>query len=117
MRDHRRRGGHPCPGGLRDSGRLRGRLRRPGREPPQSILFLRQDEASMSRTSRRQFLKQMGVAGGAMTSIGGAMLSARRASADGAPSNNVLFISIDDLNDFPAPFGGYSGILTPNMDK
>ena len=30
---------------------------------------------------------------------------------------NVLFISIDDLNDFPAFMGSYKGAITPNMDS
>ena len=30
---------------------------------------------------------------------------------------NVLFISIDDLNDIPAFMGSYSGAHTPNMDR
>lgn len=31
--------------------------------------------------------------------------------------HNVLFIVIDDLNDFPSPFKGYDGISTPNFDS
>lgn len=30
---------------------------------------------------------------------------------------NVLFIAVDDLNDWAGSFGGYPGILTPNLDK
>ena len=30
---------------------------------------------------------------------------------------NILFISIDDLNDFASPLGGYPGVQTPNMDR
>ncbi|MFT4204215.1 MAG: sulfatase [Chitinophagaceae bacterium] len=30
---------------------------------------------------------------------------------------NVLFIAVDDLNDWVGPFGGYKGVITPNLDK
>jgi arylsulfatase A-like enzyme len=30
---------------------------------------------------------------------------------------NVLFIAVDDMNDWIGPFGGYEGIKTPNLDK
>lgn len=30
---------------------------------------------------------------------------------------NVLFIAVDDMNDWIGPFGGYEGIKTPNIDK
>jgi len=30
---------------------------------------------------------------------------------------NVLFIAVDDMNDWIGPFGGYPGIKTPNIDK
>lgn len=30
---------------------------------------------------------------------------------------NVLFIAVDDLNDWAGPFGGYPGVITPNLDK
>jgi arylsulfatase A-like enzyme len=30
---------------------------------------------------------------------------------------NVLFIAVDDMNDWVGPFGGYKGIITPNLDK
>ncbi|MCE6987559.1 sulfatase [Dyadobacter sp. CY323] len=33
------------------------------------------------------------------------------------PKYNVLFIAVDDMNDWIAPFGGYPGIKTPNIDK
>ncbi|NIJ55076.1 sulfatase [Dyadobacter arcticus] len=33
------------------------------------------------------------------------------------PKYNVLFIAVDDMNDWVGPFGGYSGIKTPNIDK
>jgi len=30
---------------------------------------------------------------------------------------NVLFIAVDDLNDWVGPFGGYPGVITPNIDR
>lgn len=30
---------------------------------------------------------------------------------------NILFIAVDDMNDWVGPFGGYEGIKTPNIDK
>jgi arylsulfatase A-like enzyme len=30
---------------------------------------------------------------------------------------NVLFIAVDDMNDWISPFGGYPGIITPNLDR
>lgn len=39
------------------------------------------------------------------------------AAAAGRDRPNVLFISVDDLNDWPSPFGGYPGIVTPNFER
>lgn len=33
------------------------------------------------------------------------------------PKYNVLFVAVDDMNDWIGPFGGYEGIKTPNIDK
>lgn len=30
---------------------------------------------------------------------------------------NILFISMDDVNDWVSPLGGYPGVVTPNMEK
>lgn len=30
---------------------------------------------------------------------------------------NVLFIAVDDMNDWIGPFGGYEGIITPHLDR
>lgn len=45
----------------------------------------------------------------------GALLAPSPAFAE-RPKRNVLFIIVDDLNDFPAPFRGYEGISTPHFD-
>lgn len=37
--------------------------------------------------------------------------------AQSAGKYNVLFIAVDDMNDWIGPFGGYKGIITPNLDK
>lgn len=39
------------------------------------------------------------------------------ASAQQKEKYNVLFIAVDDMNDWVGPFGGYPGIKTPNIDK
>ncbi len=33
------------------------------------------------------------------------------------PYRNVLFIAVDDLNDWIAPLGGYPGVITPNFER
>ena len=38
-------------------------------------------------------------------------------SAQQKEKYNVLFIAVDDMNDWIGPFGGYPGIKTPNIDK
>lgn len=69
----------------------------------------------MSSSSRRQFMKQLAVGLGA--AAGGGLIGSRKAHGGGGAPMNVLFVSIDDLNDFPAPFGGYPGIHTPYMNQ
>lgn len=54
------------------------------------------------------------------TLIGAAATAASLAApaigrAQSPPS--FIFIAIDDLNDFPSPFGGYPGIVTPNFAR
>ncbi len=74
----------------------------------------------MNRKTRRDFLK----AASTVVSLPllsqlpflSAMISPSKASAL-TTQPNVLFITIDDLNDFASPFGGYSQILTPNMER
>ncbi|MCF0062312.1 sulfatase [Dyadobacter chenwenxiniae] len=39
------------------------------------------------------------------------------AFAQTKPKYNVLFVAVDDMNDWVGPFGGYEGIKTPNIDK
>ncbi|MDR2765488.1 MAG: sulfatase, partial [Tannerella sp.] len=39
----------------------------------------------------------------------------RQAGRDAKP--NVLFIAVDDLNDWGEPFGGYPGVQTPNLSR
>ena len=39
------------------------------------------------------------------------------AVARGAERPNVLFVAIDDLNDWVGPLGGHPQVVTPNMDK
>lgn len=39
------------------------------------------------------------------------------ASASASPKPNVLFISIDDLNDYISPFDNHPGVKTPNFER
>jgi arylsulfatase A-like enzyme len=39
------------------------------------------------------------------------------ADAPGSPRPNVLFVAIDDLNDWVGPLGGHPQAKTPNMDR
>ncbi|MDF1825573.1 MAG: sulfatase-like hydrolase/transferase [Verrucomicrobiales bacterium] len=39
------------------------------------------------------------------------------AVADAAPRQNVLFIAIDDLNDYISPLGGNPAVKTPNFER
>jgi arylsulfatase A-like enzyme len=39
------------------------------------------------------------------------------ADAPGSPRPNVLFIAIDDLNDWVGPLGGHPQVKTPNLDR
>ncbi|WP_020178253.1 sulfatase [Methylopila sp. M107] len=64
--------------------------------------------------TRREALK--GVAGGAAAAALGAAL-ATPALAKGSKRPNVLFIPIDDLNDWTGWLGGYPGVETPNLDR
>ena len=46
------------------------------------------------------------------------LTSARAASPDGAARRpNVLFISVDDLNDWTGNLGGHPQVRTPNIDR
>lgn len=47
--------------------------------------------------------------------FGAAPLVLTRAAA--APKRNVLFIAIDDMNDWIGCLGGYPGVQTPNLDQ
>ena len=68
------------------------------------------------KINRRQFLKNSGL-------LGGAALASRLpelrniANAASSQKKNVIFISIDDLNDCPVNFSPSSGALTPNISK
>lgn len=44
-------------------------------------------------------------------------LAAATAVAAAPPPPNVLFISVDDLNDWVGCLGGYNGVKTPNIDR
>ncbi|MEX2286676.1 MAG: sulfatase-like hydrolase/transferase, partial [Planctomycetaceae bacterium] len=39
------------------------------------------------------------------------------AATEPAARPNVLFIAVDDLNDWNSPLGGYEGVQTPNIER
>ena len=43
--------------------------------------------------------------------------SENKASAESSSPPNVLFVAIDDLNDWIAPFGGHPQAITPNLER
>ncbi len=66
----------------------------------------------MNKCTRRDFLKGMGI--GAV-SLGLPAWSA--AAAAGRKKPNVLFIAVDDLNDWIGCLGGHPDVKTPNIDR
>lgn len=66
--------------------------------------------------NRREFLKLTlrGAASMALAGSGVSILQARENSPD---SPNVLFIAIDDLNDWIGCLGGHPDVKTPNIDR
>lgn len=63
----------------------------------------------MSTIPRRDFLKSIGISGLAM------MLPTCRTRPQKLDKTNVLFIAIDDLNDWIEPLGGHSQARTPHL--
>ncbi len=62
---------------------------------------------------RRDFLKRCVAVG-----VGGSVLSNRALKVDiGSKRPNVLFIAIDDMNDWTGFLGGHPQAKTPNMDR
>ena len=69
-------------------------------------------------TNRRNFLEQAGA--GAIALLAGGSLLPRLGTAvpdTGSKQPNVLFIAIDDLNDWVGCLGGHPQARTPNMDR
>ena len=62
--------------------------------------------------SRRDFMKRAGCGTAAMT-----MLGCAGDTETQAPDPNVLFIAIDDLNDWIGCLGGHPDVKTPNIDR
>ena len=65
----------------------------------------------MPDCSRRDFLKALGMTGASLA------LSCGNANRDGRKKPNVLFISMDDLNDWVEPLGGHPQARTPNLTR
>lgn len=71
----------------------------------------------MKANTRRDFLKSIGFGAAAFALFGSTGMA--RAFAGQAQKNkpNVLFISVDDLNDWIGCLGGHPVVKTPNLDK
>ena len=70
-----------------------------------------------NKRSRRQFLRDSAT-GIAATGVATALpLMPIKAHAAFPKAKNVLFISIDDMNDWINALGGYPGVKTPNLDR
>jgi len=74
------------------------------------------------KISRRTVLRAL--ATGAATGAAGSTALARTRKAKQRPDApavtegpSILFVTMDDLNDFPSPTNGYPGIVTPNFDR
>ncbi|MFP4057972.1 MAG: sulfatase [Candidatus Brocadiia bacterium] len=65
--------------------------------------------------SRRDFLLATLRAGGAALAAGGLRSALAQQGPQGRP--NVLFIAIDDLNDWTGCLGGHPDVKTPNIDR
>jgi len=71
---------------------------------------------STQEHTRRDFLRTAGMGAAALTLPG---CAGRALSAGGVPKDgpNVLFIAIDDLNDWVGCLGGHPDVKTPNLDR
>ncbi len=65
---------------------------------------------------RREFLRQS-IYGAAGTALAGCGFQNVRTSAGNGKPYNVLFIAIDDLNDWTGCLGGHPDVKTPNIDR
>lgn len=68
------------------------------------------------KNTRRDFLRTVGMGAAALTLPG---CAGRALSVGGVPEDrrNVLFIAIDDLNDWVGCLGGHPDVKTPNLDR
>jgi arylsulfatase A-like enzyme len=72
---------------------------------------------SLKSTSRRNFIKTMGVGSTAMLLQNPLNMLYGNNVQPTEAKPNVLFISIDDLNDWINCMGGHPGTITPNLDR
>jgi len=66
----------------------------------------------MSLLNRREFLKTI-----AVSTMAGSLSCTSFPQPDSKGKYNVLFIAIDDLNDWVGCLGGHPDVKTPNLDK
>ena len=75
------------------------------------------------KNSRRGFLKKsaLGLGGLSLSQQLGLVpllkMNKAMAQSAGTQPKNVLFIAVDDLNDWISPLGGYPGVITPNFQR
>ena len=71
---------------------------------------------SIQERTRRDFLRTVGMGAAALTLPG---CAGRALSVGGVPKErlNVLFVAIDDLNDWVGCLGGHPDVKTPNLDR
>lgn len=69
------------------------------------------------RTTRRDFMKAMGLGAAALALPGCAGISGQLAGKTPKHKPNVLFIAIDDMNHWIGCMRGYPGLKTPNLDR
>jgi arylsulfatase A-like enzyme len=65
---------------------------------------------------RREFLRRAGAAGAALA-LPRLAFGAEPAAKPDAPKPNVLFMAVDDLNDWIGCLGGHPDTKTPNLDR
>lgn len=70
----------------------------------------------MAKINRRDFIKTIGL-GSLALSVPGCKKETNRPEGKPQSRPNVLFISVDDLNDWIEPLGGHPQAITPNFKR
>ncbi len=67
----------------------------------------------MKSWTRREFLRAAGISAASLAAAGCGVSK----QSPAGPKPNVLFISVDDLNDWIEPLGGHAQAVTPNLTR